>query len=279
MKTVDLNALPTEQLAPLFRSAVPTSKVAAFPSRKAGIEALRSELMSRNLTIGLEGETYRVVPAAKKATPQVAPLPGVTPLGLKAPAIEEAKKVEEPVAKRSRKLAKAPSEAKASVPAKAPAKVPPKPEVKRASSALYSGEVAWDLTLGYLKRTAPSKVGPARELWKKEDRKFRALAPTQQKGIMRRVLREAEAAGLIYREGSVFHFGKKPASRKAAPAKAPAKKVNGKAPSKPLSKAGTAPASVKKTAKAPKVAKKTAKAPTAPATKRAKLSAAKRSKR
>lgn len=50
----------------------------------------------------------------------------------------------------------------------------------------------------------PCKVGVMRERWKAEDATFGRLAPTQQKGIMRRCVRKLESAGLVRKEGAVF---------------------------------------------------------------------------
>lgn len=58
--------------------------------------------------------------------------------------------------------------------------------------------------LDLLRDLGPSKVGALREKWKAEDDNFRRLAPTQQKGIMRRSVRKLEAAGLVRKEGPVF---------------------------------------------------------------------------
>lgn len=58
--------------------------------------------------------------------------------------------------------------------------------------------------LGYLKAIGPCKVGAVRDRWKIEDRSFAKLAPTQQKGMIRRSVRKLEGAAMISKEGMIF---------------------------------------------------------------------------
>lgn len=58
--------------------------------------------------------------------------------------------------------------------------------------------------LSLLRVLGPSKVGVLRDRWKAEDSAFGRLAPTQQKGIMRRSVRKLETAGLLLKSGPVF---------------------------------------------------------------------------
>ncbi len=58
--------------------------------------------------------------------------------------------------------------------------------------------------LGYLKAIGPCKVGAVRDRWKIEDRGFAKLAPTQQKGMIRRSVRKLEGAAMISKEGMIF---------------------------------------------------------------------------
>lgn len=58
--------------------------------------------------------------------------------------------------------------------------------------------------LGYLKAIGPCKVGAVRDRWKIEDHGFARLAPTQQKGMIRRSVRKLEGAAMISKEGMIF---------------------------------------------------------------------------
>ncbi|MGR0187878.1 hypothetical protein [Azospirillum aestuarii] len=58
--------------------------------------------------------------------------------------------------------------------------------------------------LDILKALGPCKIGAMRERWKAEDANFRTLAPTQQKGVMRRAVRRLEESGKIKKDGQTL---------------------------------------------------------------------------
>lgn len=58
--------------------------------------------------------------------------------------------------------------------------------------------------LATLSVIGPCKVGVMRTRWIAEDGAFAKLAPTQQKGMMRRSVRRLEAAGKIKKDGMIF---------------------------------------------------------------------------
>ncbi|PWC48102.1 hypothetical protein TSA6c_16820 [Azospirillum sp. TSA6c] len=58
--------------------------------------------------------------------------------------------------------------------------------------------------LGFMKAIGPCKFGAVRDRWKKEDGGFARLAPTQQKGMIRRSVRKLEGAAMISKEGMIF---------------------------------------------------------------------------
>jgi len=58
--------------------------------------------------------------------------------------------------------------------------------------------------LDMLQALGPCKIGAMRERWKAEDANFRTLAPTQQKGVMRRAVRRLEESGKIKKDGQTF---------------------------------------------------------------------------
>ncbi|MGR0185470.1 hypothetical protein [Azospirillum aestuarii] len=58
--------------------------------------------------------------------------------------------------------------------------------------------------LDMLQALGPCKIGAMRERWKAEDPDFRTLAPTQQKGVMRRAVRRLEESGKIKKDGQTF---------------------------------------------------------------------------
>lgn len=74
--------------------------------------------------------------------------------------------------------------------------------VKAATAPLLSD--ADRQVLALLRVLGPSKVGALRDRWKAEDTAFGRLAPTQQKGIMRRSVRKLETAGLLLKNGPMF---------------------------------------------------------------------------
>jgi hypothetical protein len=101
-----------------------------------------------------------------------------------------------------------------------------KPAKRETTSLGFSAE-APDQIVALLREVGePVKIGVLRAKWTSEAADFAKLAPTQQKGIMRRAVRALVEAGTVAKNGMLFSI----AGAKAKPAKvATAKAVAAKA--------------------------------------------------
>ncbi|NUB15659.1 hypothetical protein GAY28_25665 [Azospirillum brasilense] len=191
---IDLTKLSTRELVALYNQ-ITSGTTQRFESHAIGVERVGRKISQLQLA---QSDVYAAMTACGIETP---PMPncGSDPEA----GIESAPEAVAP-SEDSLPATEATSIEGASVDSAEPDAAEGSVTVGKTPKAKEGQDLVDRRILDMLQALGPCKIGAMRERWKAEDANFRTLAPTQQKGVMRRAVRRLEESGKITKDGQTF---------------------------------------------------------------------------